>query len=791
VPLIRLAQRFQSRGTNRLKLWLNSVSLHDLGIITIQGQQSQFTPEDLPQKEIRTLTIKIDFFQDTFSDNYALLTSVRTAVKAQNKTLLWQDEDNEDASPGQVYLNQTVTLVSEDIPADPNAWGTYQQQITLVVRYEVNDLVSSTTHLQATFKKTGRSGAAYTLGNVWTWNEDYKSKYYSELHNLRDRSSGTIAATGEWISLATASPTARRATLQATAAQWNTEINAQDGALTYGSFFSATVRVDAFKAEVNQAVTGIRWSATFSYTRFPNEAGYAASDFKAAVSTDQETGDCILQFSGRVGAPSTTIARAKLDALRTAVLSTAGFAMSNQLKAESEEGYLSVDDNNPSPALDGTGKPYIAYTGSGRTFIELSFGETYRKRAANILSYTLNVTDEDDTATGLIQKTYAGSVVATSTSDSAAYNLAVATARQLGDNKHSFRMTATLTRNDRKPKKDANQEFVKLEFSFRYKTKGERIYLEIRSETSKETFGEDNERVSGVVIAKDLATAQATYASLVKASYTSRLIRSETLGDVKEAIALGTYAAAWTPNGSYEFIPTGFTFSFAVFKPKPDGEYAMKYGESVELEYTGLKKISSLRGGFFASPTILDQADVNSVNYVSNNPLDAFLSALSLGKRLSGNREMDVERVGATGTRIKLAFSVQFVDKLTTDAQIIECKLTDRINHSLTRIAWQEIPDGEDIPQECGTKRGSRSISGSVKAATEAAANTWIATQRSLALPEGQYASTGFEDNSERGGSWEFLPFTDGVARGGGANFLVYEASFSYVLNYAHLPRPS
>ena len=73
-------------------------------------------------------------------------------------------------------------------------------------------------------------------------------------------------------------------------AQLKREVNNADGTLTYGvaaqagqgnamPYFQHVVRVDDSQAQINQAETGIEWSLSASYSLFPNECGYATTDF--------------------------------------------------------------------------------------------------------------------------------------------------------------------------------------------------------------------------------------------------------------------------------------------------------------------------------------------------------------------------------------------------------------------------------------------------------------------------------------------------------------------------------
>lgn len=735
------------------------IRLHDLGEVYLVSQSSQFTPDDLPQIETRTLHIRIEFWQQRFRDNYNLVKQVRAALKKPNGKLKIQDENmvDEDGgfiAEGDVYLEQTVVLVSSDLPENPNSWGTYQQSINLVFRYEVNDIASEDTHLQATFQKTG-AGGSITLGHVTGWRENFRVQRYSPLRDHREHTSGTVAIEGIFPGDPLQTPTVRRTNLQAKMADMKSQVDGKSGTLRYGPsssrFFDKVVRVDAFDAKIDQAVSSIHWSMQVSYTVFPNEAGYAAADFKVSVSDDRESGDVVLTLSGKVGAATEQLATAKLATLKTAALAANGFTTARLIRSELDKRNLSVDD--------------------GDAFVELDFTETYRKRSSSVLSYTLTITDNDDAKTGLIHRTYAGSVTASGATDLAAYQAAVAKVQELGDNKHPFRMTARVTRNDRKVDQGDN-EFVRLDFSYDYQIKGSRIYLEVSSETVSDTFGEDSERVSGFVVAAHIAAARDAYLSQVRQPYNARLIRNETTSEHKSIIQTGA---------GFDTMPARLDFSFAVFKPKAAGVFTIKYGVEVEVDYTTLKSTTTVTGKFLGSATILTAA----ASQAAGNKLDEFLSTFRFGKLVNTRRKHDHEKVGtSTDELLALDFSNTYQGTVTTQNQILQCELNEEIVYSGTRWQFQPVPDGESVPQNCGIEHGYRTVSGTVVAATEPAAMAWVKKQHVLPFPIGTGGggapATRYESPPRIQRSWEFLPITDGSARGATSSASFVRVSFTF-----------
>jgi hypothetical protein len=397
----------------------------------------------------------------------------------------------------------------------------------------------------------------------------------------------------------------------------------------------------------------VKWSLSGSYTIFPDEDGYAAADVKVAVGQDEETGELIL--SGVIAAGTELLAVAKLNAFRTAVLLAEGFNANSRIRNQLDKGYLNTDD-----------------TAGANVFTALTFSETYRKRAANVLSTTLTITDVDDTRSGMINRTYAGSVVSSGSTDSAAYVSALLQAQLLGDNKHSFRLSGRVVRADRKIN-DAPNEHVCVEFAYEYQIKGERGYAEVGSTTDLQTFGEDAESVSGFIVARDLNTARSLYLSQVRNAYNSRLIRSEKTSDSKILIESGSYLGAFLGTGTFQSMFVRYKFEFQVFKTKTSG-YAIKYGLEVAIDYTRLIKESTVEGSFFGTDALL--ADVQ--NRVAGNPLDVFLAALNFGNLLRDSRKASSDKVGTTiNQALSVAFTNSYIAKLTSGAQILECHISE------------------------------------------------------------------------------------------------------------------
>lgn len=785
------------------------LGLHTIGDVTLVSQQSVFSPEELAQVETRTLTIRVDVWEKSWMLNYDLVKSIRNMVVkdahgvvnlklTEDDHTFFESDGDQIAVTGGEILNRLVTVVSNSLPEDPNAWGTYHQAIEIVFRYEVTDITSQTSeHLVLKFTSSSGGGVfspgaggfpiigtgggvERKLGNVLTWKQDYRAARYSELRDERVRAAGSVQATGEFLADTTDSVQNRRLALLSALQTFQSEVDSKSGLLQYSksgvSFFSKTVRIEAFEAEINQAVTKIKWSLSAGYTQFPNEAGYAGADFTVATSEDPESGDKTLSFSGSVASSSLAEANAKLDALRSAMLTANSFLLNQQIKSDKTTKNISSDDTAPT-----TGSA----PATGSTFIEISFSETYRARMIGIESYTLNVSDTEDATTGVITRTYSGNVVASGATADAAFSAGSAKASLLGDNKYPFRLSASIARADRKVK--GGQDNLRVEFSFSYKLKGSRVFIDVSADTSADTFGDTVESVSGSVVAASEALARAAYLSQVRDSYNGRLIRSERTAFSAHKIQTGSFSGSgngpgiFTSSGAFLSMHVKFDFSFSAFKPKDTGFFSLRYSYSVEKDYVALTKSCSISGTMFGTIALLTAA----MNEAAGNKLDAFLSALipQGGSRTKVKRDYSGEKVADSGPAAitALNFSETYELALTVSSQVIQCDLSEEITYSGTRWVAGAIPDGPSVMMNCGTEPGSRTVSGSVTASTETAAMAWVQTAKALAFPSGTGGGSApanrYLQPAKITRAFEFIPLLSGAGRG---NFKVCKVSFTF-----------
>ncbi len=774
-----------------LQLTYNNANLHDCGTVSIVSQRTEYSPNDYPQKQTRDLHVRIDKFANDAGYNYDLLynnlQTVRDALKTQNGILKWISPG---ASAGETQLERPVLVVSHDLPEDPNAIGVYRQSINIVFRYEL-DATAECGALTATVSGTGTVPATISLGQVHAFKDDFANQFYSEWKGHRRRSSGVLTASGELFRGAgeTGSATDNRMaevlsalTALRTQLEGGRYVTLKYG--TDGAIFNREVKIEAFSADIAQGpkVGIIKWALTASYTRFPDEDAFAAAEVTSSVNRDQTTGLETFTLTGKVLAATEVLAVAKLATVVATMTAAYGFAATNQTRRETSKNWVNADDTQDEDTThDGAA---VADT----LWLELNFSYAYEKKAANIVSYTLTISDADDLHSGLITRTYAGTVVASSSTEAAAYSAALAQARTLGDKKHAFRVSSQESRADRKLASQASAEFVRVDFQYVYQTKGSRIYLEMSTSTVTETFGETQERVSGFVVAVDVETAQEQYTALVKQPYTSanRLIRNETLDQSQQIVETGP---AWYGSAGTSTMPIRLDFSLTVFTAKTTGTFAIKYGVKVASDYVALSLNTTVDGVFAADATQMAALEAGT-----SNQLTDFLTDISanFGEEVSREITYDKEKVGsAAATPVLVRFTSQYAKALSMTAQVLKCSLTEDMTYSGTRWVSQQNPDGPDTIQNCGKTQATRTVGGDVTAATEQACMDWVTKQHGATGLWEQWRDTKpsgdrYEEPITISTGFEYPPLVDGMAgsaRGGdvtGTNFQVATIRFAF-----------
>ena len=633
---------------------------------------------------------------------------------------------------------------------------------------------------RATFQAAG-SAAAVPFGNVKVWEDGYKAERFDTMRSERRHATGTISAAGTYAGDPGLALKDRRAALLAMQRKMKAECNHAEGVLVYGDW-SQTVRIEEFIAHVNQAETGIDWALTASYTLFPNEGGYAVAEFSADVRNDTETGDSTLTFAGEILAPNGSLARAKLGSLRTATLAVYGFTLAQQTGATATAHDIAANGDATGTVPEGM---ETAGDVAGVSFLKLDFNETYRQRMPGaVLNSNYTISTRDDTATGLVATTYAGSVTATGTTADAAAAAAILRAIAIGANRQgaigptAFLKAQSLTLQRRQTSAAAPEEFVRADFSYEYQSKlgAGRAYAEVNTQTSRDSFGTDTVAVNGFVVAKDFATATLIYQQQ-KTPYAGLLIRQETVTQV--AVLSETVSALAVPADTLAFNAQQLKleFSFTVHLPKAAGMVTARYAISVQRDFRPLIRTCRLRGSLFA---------------FNRAAADTFLAALAapFGQLMASNREEARDFTPTADVFTKLDFEDVYEDRLTGVSGLIEMQVTESVTYSGTRWAVQQIPfstnggAGVSIPQAVGLTEGSRTVSGTVSAATRATAEAWAAQYRKMLTGDNQ---GGFYPQPEVWRTtYDFAPRVDGIAvdglggAGSVANVRIYRVEFTF-----------
>lgn len=338
-----------------MNLTFSNTNLADLGSLRIIGRVSRREPALAPTRERVEYQVRLDFFEQTFAANYNLIQQLAAAMKANVASLQWQDDN------GTQYEAMTVTAGDFSTEAAPlERGGTYWQAITFSFWY-YQALAAGT--LTGSFTAAVAQGLpaqpAQDLGSVELWSEKLTSERFDPLHSERRMVIGTVNCAGKWIGDATQSLGNMQPALLAKKDALILALAAQSqGVLAFGTF-SQTVRVTEFAAEVNQVRNWIAWTATFTFTRYPDEANYSILELRAQTRENQAEGIEYITLSGRIRAATEASAEASLAAFVASIV-PATFSLVSQETTPTTVG----SDSDAS--------------GDGTFFSELSFTWEYR-----------------------------------------------------------------------------------------------------------------------------------------------------------------------------------------------------------------------------------------------------------------------------------------------------------------------------------------------------------------------------------------------------------------------------
>jgi len=261
------------------------------------------------------------YFIFHFQANFGLLELFAQALQTDQAQLQWQDDG------GTTYENRPVTAGDSDTPSDVmSRGGTHWQAVEFSFWYWNHALTLNT--LNGSWRATGVSGSPLDLGMVEIWSEQIRSERVDPLRNNRRTVIGTVTASGRWAADTTLPVAARQTALQQQKdTLLSSLVDEADGTLQYGAF-NKVVRVADFKADVNQPQNSLAWSASFSFTRYPDEADYSLLDYSVTARYAAAEGITYLTLAGKIHAPTEAAARKRLAALQASVIPP-GYALVN------------------------------------------------------------------------------------------------------------------------------------------------------------------------------------------------------------------------------------------------------------------------------------------------------------------------------------------------------------------------------------------------------------------------------------------------------------------------------
>lgn len=729
-----------------LQLTYNGVALHNLGLVVLTGQSFEPSPDATTPEQLRSvLGVKLVFTAATFTANRALAEQALTALRTPLATLVW-------AEGGTTFLSREVTARLVQWPDT----GYGQQRIQeAILEFAWPETISASYAMGASF--TGvNDEEPVDIGIATKFSEQYAAQHYNPLLPQRSGSQNRVSLSGRsYMSQATAAT--RQAALMTLRDTLLTSLTAgSTGTLVCGTF-NRSVRLEEFRCEFDSAGHFLTWTLTASYTRWPDEDGYVLAEFDIQEREEVSSGTLQVTLSGRILAATSAAAITRLGALRTSLSARySGKTLTRQGSPEQRERAVQADTDTP----DGTS-----------TFVELTFSETYTVTAgATVLHYRLNVSAQEDPASGTVQHSYRGSVEGTASTWSAAYQAAYQYALTLGANKHAVLTSGRVSAEDQQQASgyagSGTSRFCRVEFEFTYRLRGSRVWIELTGALERASFGHDTETVSGTVLAPTMAAARALYDTL-RAGYQNYLIESERIEEQRQRTSLvggaptgttltpplstgfgatlnggeetdgtaETAGALITPptlGASYVRQFTGLRFTLTILRAKPTTRVAVRYETTTEADYVNLVVRTSLRGRVAAADKTTALAVVTLITPAGVTLLQTRMVE-EYGK-LYYDWANPSDDVPSSAQLISFTFERSWSAPLTGDNALVELSVEDAFQHSGPNWVTQPTAFGRPVVQMCGYTPAKRRWSASATSVSEAAAMAWVKAQWKLLL---------------------------------------------------------
>lgn len=597
------------------------------------------------------------FLEPSFADNMSRYQALRAALAVPEGVLLIQDEN------GTTLVNRRVTVCDHALPEQ---WSANLTEVK--VGFECWEEITADV-FDATFTPTG--GSAVTLPKVDDWHERIDAERYSRLVPNRRESWQTISAKGSLRANPDHTPAQRLATLQAAAAALRA-CDAKEGTLTFGDF-TAVMRIDVIDAPIADGGDVLRWTLAASRLRFP-AGNYAEAAFTVKQADNVQASERLTTVAGEIRAYDAAGAEAKRDAIAGA------FATGRALLAKAWD----------KKVLNGTDGEADAR--------EWVFSFTYREILPGaVASYTLNVQDRTDFASGLIASTYSGTVTA---ADSAA---ALAKAAELGAGKYPMPTGSDLQVGALSSGGSAEQ-FTQVTFSYGYLRRGSAKHAEVTAETSTQAFGTTTLTVSGTAAADTEANAR-VFARTFKPS--------GLLVDEREGAATAYHGTA--PDSLFQKVTFSYTVQYAPLSGTLD------YGVNTVEDFDAYTTTVRVRGVARAASAAFADVLIN-----------AALVGLP-GVRMLNDRTPNY-RAGDGGTiYTQTDFAISHLAPLSAgDNDILLAEYAVEKVFSNNRTVLTPIPYGSPhVQSNVGIEPGMLTVSGSVTSLGATTGQTWARGLRS------------------------------------------------------------
>lgn len=360
-----------------MNLTYNNVNLASLGTLRVLGRNTSREPAEAPQRERVVYRMRLDFFQQSFQNNFTQIQQFLAALATQNVNLLWQDDN------GTIYENRTVTAGSDELPEEVMAkGGTYWQGITFHFWFYNHNIISNCLNANC---------FGQDMGAVATWREGLRSTRFDELHPQRKFVGGTVTASGRYQADTTQPLASRQQALMAIKDQMIATLTpTAQGNLTFGTF-NQVVRVVSFEASVNQPNNYIDWTLSVTFTRYPDEADYALFELRAQTRLAKPENITYLSLTGKIDGPSQSACTNRL-ALITAALVPSGYAQI-------------LSDITPTTVTSESDAVLNGFpSGDGTVFTSLQFNLEYRDTSTASCTYQRTGVNTPVLAMGTVDK---------------------------------------------------------------------------------------------------------------------------------------------------------------------------------------------------------------------------------------------------------------------------------------------------------------------------------------------------------------------------------------------------